>query len=75
MVVLFAGYYSLFSPTALIANCYLAPFIFATAILVGLGYTGNSPISNYSRVREEIAAFLPVIVIAYILALVLYVVF
>ncbi len=48
-------------------------FIAATSILVGLGYTGNSPISNYTLVRREIAKFLPVVVGLYVLALVIYI--
>lgn len=34
--------------------------VFAAAIFFGLSYTGNSAVSNYSRVRLEIARFLPV---------------
>ncbi|MHC4105449.1 MAG: hypothetical protein ACYSR9_10945, partial [Planctomycetota bacterium] len=34
-------------------------FTFGTAIFFGLSYTGNSAVSNYSRVRKEIARFLP----------------
>jgi acetyl-CoA decarbonylase/synthase complex subunit gamma len=34
-------------------------FVFAVSILFGLSYTGNSPISNYIRVRRETARFLP----------------
>lgn len=43
-------------------------FIVATSVFVGLSYTGNSPISNYSRVRKEIARYLPVVVLLYLLA-------
>ncbi len=42
-------------------------FIFATSIYIALNYTGNSPVSNYSRVREETIRFLPVVVMLYIL--------
>ena len=35
------------------------PFIFGAALLIALSYTGNSAVSNYSRVRAEIARFLP----------------
>ena len=31
----------------------------ATALFVGLAFTGNSAVSNYTRVRKEIARFLP----------------
>jgi hypothetical protein len=34
-------------------------FTFGTAIFFGLSYTGNSAVSNFSRVRKEIARFLP----------------
>jgi acetyl-CoA decarbonylase/synthase complex subunit gamma len=34
-------------------------FTFGTAIFFGLSYSGNSAVSNYSRVRKEIARFLP----------------
>ncbi len=36
------------------------PFTMATAVLFGLSYTGNSAVSNYTKVRKEIARyFLP----------------
>jgi hypothetical protein len=34
-------------------------FTFGTAIFFGLSYTGNSAVSNFSRIRKEIARFLP----------------
>jgi hypothetical protein len=34
-------------------------FTFGTAIFFGLSYSGNSAVSNYSRIRKEIARFLP----------------
>ncbi len=40
-------------------------FTFGTAIFFGLSYSGNSAVSNYSRVREEIVRFLPVYVALY----------
>ncbi|NOY67880.1 MAG: hypothetical protein GXP53_00070 [Deltaproteobacteria bacterium] len=49
-------------------------FIFATAIFIGLTYTGNSAVSNYSRVRKEVARFLPVYVILYMASLVTYII-
>lgn len=50
-----------------------AVFTVATAMLVGLSYTGNSPISNYTLVRQEIARFLPVLVLLYLVALSVYI--
>jgi len=47
-----------------------ALFTLAMAIFVGLSFTGNSAVSNYSEVRTEIARFLPVDVILFIAALV-----
>ncbi len=41
-------------------------FLFATSIFVGLSYTGNSAVSNYSRVRKEIALFLPIVIVLYL---------
>ncbi len=40
-------------------------FTFATALFVGLSYTGNSAVSNYTAVRREIAQFLPLNVVLY----------
>ncbi|MCP5110007.1 MAG: hypothetical protein GY953_04155, partial [bacterium] len=40
-------------------------FVFATALFVGLSYTGNSAVSNYSAVRREIARFLPLNALLY----------
>jgi len=40
-------------------------FTFGTAIFYGLSYTGNSAVSNYSRVRKEIARFLPLYAFLY----------
>jgi acetyl-CoA decarbonylase/synthase complex subunit gamma len=42
-------------------------FLFATSIFIGLSYTGNSAVSNYTSVRKETARFLPVVVILYLL--------
>ena len=50
------------------------PFIFATGLFVGLAYTGNSAVSNYSTVRKEIARFLPVNVLLYVAALIAFIV-
>lgn len=46
-----------------------ALFVFATALFVGLSYTGNSAVSNYSAVRREIAWFLPLNVVLYLACL------
>lgn len=50
------------------------PFTFATSIFIGLSYTGNSAVSNYSRVRKETARFLPLNVLLFIGSLAAYVV-
>jgi hypothetical protein len=42
-------------------------FIFATLIFIGLSYTGNSPVSNYTLVKKETTMFLPVVVLLYLL--------
>ncbi len=41
-------------------------FTFATALFFAQLYTGNSAVSNYTRVRQEIARFLPVYVLLYV---------
>ncbi len=41
-------------------------FTFATALFVGLSYTGNSAVSNYTAVRREIARFLPLNALLYV---------
>ncbi len=49
----------------------LAAAVFFTlggALFMGLSYTGNSAVSNYSRVRKETAAFLPAAVVFFLLA-------
>jgi hypothetical protein len=40
-------------------------FTFGTAVFFGLSYTGNSAVSNYSRVRKEFARFFPLYVSLY----------
>ena len=47
----------------------VALFLFATSIFIALSYTGNSAISNYSKVRKEIARFLPAVIVLYLLAI------
>lgn len=49
-------------------------FIIATGIFMGLAYTGNSAVSNYSAVRKEIARFLPANVLLYAAALIAFIV-
>ncbi len=44
------------------------PVVVATGIFTALAYTGNSAVSNYSRVRREIAAYLPACVILYVVS-------
>jgi hypothetical protein len=47
-------------------------FIFGTSIFLALSYTGNSAVSNYSKVKQEIISFLPLTVVFYIAAMVFY---
>jgi hypothetical protein len=49
-------------------------FTFGTAVLFGLSYTGNSAVSNYSRVRKEIARFLPLYALLYAASLAAFVI-
>jgi len=51
-----------------------ALFAAGTSVFFALGYTGNSAVSNYSRVRLEIARFLPVYVLLYAGSLVSFIV-
>ncbi|NIQ37358.1 MAG: hypothetical protein GTN81_02035 [Proteobacteria bacterium] len=53
------------TPTGLIVAII---FTFATSIFFALSYTGNSAVSNYSRVRKEIARFLPLDAALYVAA-------
>lgn len=45
------------------------PFTLASSLFVALSYTGNSAVSNYSRVRKEIARFLPIEALLYAVSL------
>lgn len=45
---------------SLLSLSFTVPFTLAAGILVGLEFTGNSAVSNYSRVKREIALFLPI---------------
>lgn len=47
-------------------------FVWATALFFALSYTGNSAVSNSSKVRREIARFLPLDVLLYLASLVAY---
>jgi hypothetical protein len=49
-------------------------YIFGTSVFFALSYTGNSSISNYSKVRKEIAHFLPLSVLFYAMAIMFYLV-
>ena len=49
-------------------------FSVGTGVFFGLAYTGNSAVSNYSRIRKEVARFLPVYVLLYIASLVSFIV-
>jgi acetyl-CoA decarbonylase/synthase complex subunit gamma len=51
------------------ASLVLVPFILATGALIGLEFTGNSAVSNYSRVKREMAAFVPVTAVLYAVSL------
>jgi hypothetical protein len=51
----------------------LVLFLVSTGIFFGLAYTGNSAVSNYSRVRLEVARFLPVEAVLFALSLALWV--
>ena len=44
-------------------------FTYATALFFGLSYTGNSAVSNYTRIRRETAHFLPADVLLYVASL------
>jgi hypothetical protein len=47
-------------------------YTFATGLFVGLAFTGNSAVSNYSKVKLEITNFLPPTVFLYIAFIVVY---
>lgn len=47
-------------------------FVFGTSIFLALSYTGNSAVSNYSRVKKEIVSFLPLSALFYVTAIVFY---
>jgi len=48
------------SDASLRAMAFAAPFTLAAGMLIGLEFTGNSAVSNYSRVKREVATFLPI---------------
>ena len=50
------------------------PFTLATGIFFGLSYTGNSAVSNYSRVKKEIASFFVPDLSLYFFSLILFLV-
>ncbi len=45
---------------SLLSMWFAVPFTLAAGILVGLEFTGNSAVSNYSRVKREIVLFIPI---------------
>jgi acetyl-CoA decarbonylase/synthase complex subunit gamma len=45
---------------SLLSVLFVVPFTLAAGILIGLEFTGNSAVSNYSRVKREIVVFLPI---------------
>jgi acetyl-CoA decarbonylase/synthase complex subunit gamma len=51
---------------------FYSAFIFGTSIFLALSYTGNSPVSNYSKVKKEIVTFLPLSVFCYVIAMLFY---
>ena len=51
---------------------FYAAFILGTSIFLALSYTGNSPVSNYSKVKKEIVTFLPLSVFCYVIAILFY---
>jgi len=53
-------------------GAFYVSFIFATSVLLALSYTGNSPVSNYSKIRKEIAHFLPLSIFLYIVSIIFY---
>lgn len=58
---------SVFVPTLL--------FTIASGMFFGLAYTGNSAVSNYSRIRAETASFLPIEALFYVASFVAFVSF
>jgi acetyl-CoA decarbonylase/synthase complex subunit gamma len=58
------------SPIALAAT---GLFCLAFALFFGLSYTGNSAVSNYTRVRQETARFLPLTVGLFVISLSLWI--
>jgi len=48
-------------------------FTFATSIFFALYYTGNSGVSNYSRVKQEIIKYIPVSFVLYIMAVIVFI--
>ena len=48
-------------------------FAVATTVFFALSYTGNSAVSNYTRVRAEIARFLPITLLFYVAALIAFI--
>ena len=49
-------------------------FAMGSAVFFSLAYTGNSAVSNYSRIRRETAHFLPLYVLLYIASLVSFII-
>jgi len=50
----------------------VVPFTVAAGMLIGLEFTGNSAVSNYSRVKREIVTFLPVSALLLLVSLAAY---
>ncbi len=47
---------------------FAVPFTVAAGILIGLEFTGNSAVSNYSKVKREMVAFLPVSLVLFVVS-------
>ena len=45
---------------SLLSVFFVVPFTVAAGMLVGLEFTGNSAVANYSRVKREIVLFVPI---------------
>jgi hypothetical protein len=69
---LFAIYLFVLKAISLLLMFFYVAFIFGTCIFLALSFTGNSPVSNYSKVKKEIIRFLPLSILFYIIAIIFY---
>lgn len=65
-------YFAIFRTIPLTLAFFYVAFIAGTSIFFALSYTGNSAVSNYSKVKREIVYFLPLSILFYIVALAFY---